>query len=37
MKTIEVSGAILVNNDEILCAQRDKGKYEFSKSKIEKW
>lgn len=35
MKTIEVSGAILVNNSEILCAQRDKGKYDYVSYKYE--
>ncbi len=32
---LEVSGAILVNNGEILCAQRNKGKYEYVSYKYE--
>lgn len=35
MKIIEVSGAILVNDGEILCAQRNKGKHEYVSYKYE--
>ena len=35
MKTIEVAGAILVNNGEILCAQRNKGKFDYVSYKYE--
>ena len=35
MKIIEVSGAILVNDVEILCAQRNKGKHEYVSYKYE--
>ena len=35
MKTIEVLGAILVNNGEILCAQRNKGKFDYVSYKYE--
>ena len=35
MKIIEVSGAILVNDGEILCAQRNKGKHDYVSYKYE--
>lgn len=35
MKTIEVSGAILVHDGEVLCAQRNEGKYDYVSYKYE--
>ncbi len=35
MKKVEVSAGILVNNDQILCLQRGRGKYEYVSYKYE--
>lgn len=35
MKKVNVVGAILINNNEILCAQRGKGKFEYISYKYE--
>ena len=35
MKNIEVTAAIIINNNEILCMQRDKAKYDYISYKFE--
>ena len=35
MKKLEVSAGILMNNDQILCLQRGKGKYNYVSYKYE--